>query len=187
VCPRCGRTYDDPSAIVCRECHVALVPGGLARPTGDHSELKVRVAPVIAEALASAQAGEDFDEALLRALKARYPDQAAALLSAFSRIIELDAQHASEDKQQALRRLAQSEPGPEVVLRTSGGARPTTVTETRRIRIGDQEYGSLEEVPPRLRRMIEKGMRGERTRPKAGCAGSLVAGWLIALLRLAGT
>jgi len=153
---------------------------------GESKTLKVHASPIIREALASAKPGEDFDEALLRALKARYPEEGANLLSALTRIIEIEAKRANEGKQQAIRRLAELDPGPEIVLKTSAGE-PTRITaETRVIRVGDKEYHSLEEVPPDIRRAIEGAMSGQRVARRAGCISALVSGWLSALLRSVG-
>jgi hypothetical protein len=74
--------------------------------------------------------------------------QLAALLSALTRVIEIEAKRAGEDREQGIRRLAESDPGPEIVLRTSCGESPRMIAEPRVIRVGDKEYGSLEEMPP---------------------------------------
>jgi hypothetical protein len=182
-CPRCGRTYSEPGVVICPSCNVGLVRVAERPQMPAATTLKVRVAPVLGEALASVKPGEDIDEALLRALKARYPDEAANLLPALTRIIDMEAQRANEDRQQAVRRLAQSDPGPEIVLRISPGE-PTRITaESRVIRINGKEYHSLEEVPPHLRGAIERAMSGKRTVRRAGCAWAILAGWLLALLR----
>lgn len=194
-CPRCGRSYPESAGAFCPVCRAPLIGADAPGPTGPESTLRVRVSPVIGEALSSAQPGEDFDEALLRALKARYPEQAAALLSALSRLIEIEARQAHEDKQQVVSRLARSQPGPEIVLRTSGGEAPRMLAETRIIRIGGKEYGSLEEVPPHLRRIVQEGLQRGKAEPgpkrgrgasRTGCAWGLAAGWLVALLRTMG-
>ncbi|NIM05433.1 MAG: hypothetical protein GTO55_04865 [Armatimonadetes bacterium] len=150
--------------------------------------MRVRISPIIREALVSVGPLEDFDEALLRALKARHPDQAAALLSAITRLVEIESQRANEDKQQTLRRLADRDPGPEVVLRTSGGETPgtTTTIERQTIRIGDKEYHSLDEVPPHIRRAIEEAKSGKTTRkpiPRVGCTWALLGGWIFTFFR----
>jgi len=182
-CPRCGRTYSDPGTAVCPACQVSLVPDAWPDEMCAEQTLKVHVTPVISDALASAGPGEDFDEALLRALKARYPEQATSLLSAIARMIEVEGKGANEDRQQTLQRLAQMDPGPEITLTTSAGE-PTRITaETRVIRIGDKEYHSMEEVPLHLRAMIERAMSGKPTVRRAGCFSPLVAGWLLAILR----
>jgi len=196
--------------VLCQECRRALVEGG------EGTTVTVQVGPILREAVASVGAGEDIDEALLRALKARYPEEAANLLAAISRIVEMAAREANESTEQAIRRLAESQPGPEITLRRAGGrvvegGFPTTVSETvsetHVIRVGDKEYRSLEEVPPHIRRAIEgakaKGRRGRRIvvagsdtrrrRPgadgaglKSGCSWVLAAPLLGALLRLLG-
>jgi hypothetical protein len=144
------------------------------------------VAPVLKEALASAKPGEDIDEALLRALKSRHPKQATALLSALTRIIEVESGRSGEDRDATLSRLADADPGPQVTLRTSGGEVPTTRTTSRVIRVGDKEYHSLDEVPPDIRRALERGMPPSRSRPRASCTWALLGGWLIALIRSLG-
>jgi len=158
-------------------------------PPGRNHEttLKVHIAPLLREALAAVQPGEDFDEALLRVLKLQHPDQAAALLSAHSRILQLEFERTGEDKSQIIRRLAESDPGPEIVLKTSGDQPRRTSMETRTFRVGDKEYHSLEEMPPDLRRAFERGMAGKRTTvkaPRVGCSWSLLAASLLPLLRL---
>ena len=156
----------------------------------DHNRettLKVRIAPLLREALASAQPGEDFDEALLRVLKLQHPHQATPLLSAHSRLIDLESERTGEDKSQTIRRLAESDPGPEIVLKTSGDQPRRTSMETRTFRVGDKEYHSLEEMPPDLRRAFDRGMAGKRTTvkaPRVGCSWSLLAASLLPLLRL---
>ena len=184
-CPRCGRTCAEPGAKFCPSCGVPLASDDAAGVIRQHSELRVHLSPILGEALASAPPGEDFDETLLRVLKARYPEQAAPLLSACTRLIEIEARRANEDRPQTIRRLAQSSPGPEIVLRTTGGESPTTIAQTR-VRIGGTEYRSLEEVPPHLRRSIEQAMRGERAAVRPGCGLMLVGGWLLAVWRLLG-
>ena len=176
TCPRCGREHEEAELVLCAACRGGLresAPGGEGTTT-------VQVGPILAEAAASAGPGEDIDEALLRVLKARYPEEATSLLSAVSRIVEMEARQSGEGKEAAIRRLAASGPGPEILLRRSGGrvvegGFPTTVpgavsdtvsgtvsetvSETQIIRVGGKEYGSLEEVPPAIRRAIEEARR----------------------------
>jgi len=154
-------------------------------------EMKVRISPIINEALASVQPGEDLDEALLRTLKLHYPEQASMLLSALTRLVEMECKRTGEDRQRVLSRLALSDPGPEIRVTVSGGPISKTVTETTVIRIGDKEYRSLDEVPPDIRRGIENAMRSgtgktmhtSKVTPKLGCTWSLLGGWLWALVR----
>ncbi len=96
---------------------------GMAEPPASRGAkaLTVRLSPILSDALASVKPGEGTDEALPRARKARHPEQAAALLSAVTRIVEIESGRAGEDKQATLRRLAQEDPGPEITLRTSAG------------------------------------------------------------------
>lgn len=169
----------------CPHCYVTLVADADTEAPREESALKLRLSPILREALADVKPGEDFDEAVLRTLKARHPEQATALLSAVTRIIEIEVKRANEDRQQIIRRLAESDPGPEIVLRSSGGESPRTVAETRVIRIGDKEYGSLDEVPPHLRRIIKSGGR-RRNAQRVGCSWALVGGWLAALSRMLG-
>jgi hypothetical protein len=181
--------------VVCAECREALLSGSDSLGMGDAETLRVRVSPILRDALVSAGPLEDFDEALLRALKKRYPERAAELLTAFTRTIEVESERKGETKEQTARRLADMDPGPEVVLRTSGGPARRTVAESTVIRIGGEEYHSLEEVPPHLRDAVARGMRGrgmrgrgmegKRPRPRVGCSlglGSVLA----ALLRAVG-
>lgn len=215
TCPRCGRKHEEPELVLCEECRRALRQGSGAQG-GEGTTVTVQVGPILSEAVASAGPGEDIDEALLRALKARYPEEAASLLSAISRIVEIEARQSSESKEQAVRRLAASQPGPEIALRRSGGrvvkgGFPTTVSETvsetQIIRVGDKEYHSLDQVPPEIRRAIEEARRkggttrrvvvggpdaggrrpGERNVGlKTGCSWALLAALMWPVLRLFG-
>jgi len=142
--------------------------------------LKVHISPILGDALAFLQPGEDLDEAILRALKARHPDQASALLPAATRIIELESQQAYEDKHQTVRRLAASDPGPEINLRTSGGPISHTSIQSTVIHAGGKEYHSLEELPPDLRQAVEMGFRRGDSSPRLRVGCSLV---IIALLQ----
>jgi hypothetical protein len=145
----------------------------------------MRVSPLVREALAAVQPGEDFDEALLRVLKAYYPQEATSLLPAVVRLIEVEQRQSSEDRGQTLRRLAEAVPGPEITLRTSGGGAGTTFARSLTIRAGGKEYHSLDEVPEHLRSMVAKGMsrREVAHRVKVGCGGWLLGGWMVAVLR----
>ncbi len=185
--------------VLCSDCRAALLQDG------EGKALTVQVGPILRDALATLGPGEDVDEALLRALKARYSEEAANLLSAILRIVEIEARQAGESKEVAVRRLAASQPGPEIALRTTGGRVvggefPTTVSETvsqtHLIRVGDKEYHSLEEAPPHLRRIVQgarasgrpgrKVLRAgpEREGLKTGCSWVLAGPLLAALLRL---
>jgi len=142
-------------------------------PAGTSGGLEVQAAPLLREALREAQPGEDFDEALLRTLKARHPERAAALLAAFSSMLDLEAERAHENKEQAVRRLAETDPSPTIRLS------PPQVRVTRR------EYRSLEEMPPELRRQAEARLQAARP-SRAGCLWSLLPGALAALCRWPG-
>jgi hypothetical protein len=192
-CPQCGREHFEPEAVVCAECREALLSGREVPGMGKGETVKVRVSPVLRDALVSAGALEDFDEALLRVLKKRYPEQATELLSALTRVIEVESQGRSEPREQTVRRLADTDPGPEVVLRTVGGPVRRTVAESTVIRIGGEEYHSLEEVPPHLRDAVARGMRGKgmgiegsRSRPRVGCSLGLGSALVALLVRAVG-
>ena len=184
TCPRCGRTVSQPGAAICPDCGASLAPG--PQPSSPGRTLKIHVAPILKAALTSVKPGEDFDEALLRELKALYPDQATALLGACTKLIEIEAKRENAGKEETIRRLAQSQPGPEITLTVSGDETPRVVARTQVIRVGDKEYGSLEELPPDLRAMVERaqqqgGRRRATVRP--GCGLGLIGGWLVALIR----
>ena len=185
-CPRCGRTYAG-GEIVCPECRVRLDPERPWDRDSGGEELRVQAGPILREALASAGPGEDVDEALLRALKARYPEQAASLLSAVTRMVEVSASRTGEDKRAAMRRLAESEPGPEIVLRSSGRPTPTVVKETKVRRLGDSEFRSLDELPPDVRAAVERSLPEVRRERRVGCSVGMVLGCLAALRRMLGT
>ena len=178
TCPRCGREHGESELVLCAECRGALRQGAQG---GEGTTVTVQVGPILSEAVASAGPGEDIDEALLRALKARYPEEAASLLSAISRIVEIEARQSGESKEEAVRRLAASRPGPEISLRRSGkrvvkGGFPTTVSETvsetQIIRVGDKEYGSLDQVPPEIRQAIEEARRKGGTTRRVVVSGT---------------
>jgi hypothetical protein len=191
TCPRCGREHFEPEAVVCAECREALLSGREVPGMGKGETVKVRVSPILRDALVSAGALEDFDEALLRALKKRHPEQAAELLSALTRVIEVESKGRGEPREQTVRRLADTDPGPEVVLRTVGGPVRRTTAESTVIRIGGEEYHSLEEVPAHLRDAVARGMRGKgmegsRLRPRVGCSLGLGSVLVALLLRAVG-
>lgn len=155
--------------------------------------LKIHISPLIREALSAAQAGEDFDEALLRTLKARYPEEATTLLPAISRLIEVEAERTKESKDQILHRLAEDAPGPEISLHLGGkGNISKIVAESKTFRVNGQEYHSLEEMPPELRRRVEEGMSQAhqigpvRRNARVGCTFSLLAVLLALAARIAG-
>ena len=70
-CPRCGGENPEPAAVLCAGCRTQLLSEVEAGRAAN-----IRVSPIIRQALAQAQPGEDFDEALLRALKTLHPGQA---------------------------------------------------------------------------------------------------------------
>lgn len=145
--------------------------------------LKVLVPPILREALASVRPGEDIDEALLRALKARYPDEATSLLSALARLVALEAERAREDREQTIRRLAAADPGPEIVLKTTSGP-PGQTSGVTHVSLGRREYRALEEMPPELRRVVERNRPRASSCPRVGCSWALLASFA-ALLRAA--
>jgi hypothetical protein len=183
VCARCGRSHSEAEGPICAECKREMLSGGRGPEAGGQSTVKLHLSPIVREALAAVAPGEDFDEALLRVLKARHPEQAMSLLSALNRVIELEAQRTREDKRQTLKRLAEQDPGPEVVLKTTIGGPPKMPGGGRVIQTGDKVYHSLEELPSHLRRAVEKTRAGKASAARPGCAWMLLGGWLLALLR----
>lgn len=194
-CPRCGRTYPETGVIVCPECRIRVVPAATPPTAGAETAVTLQVSPVLRDALASAKPGEDLDEAILRALKAHHPEQGTALLSALTRLVEIEMERTKETREQVIRRLAEADSGPEVVMRSSAGEPTRISTESQVIRIGDQEYHSLDDVPPHLRSVIERAKaRGISARgksipgsgPRLGCSWALLGGWLAGLIRALG-
>lgn len=196
-CPRCGREHGEPKELLCPACRAEIVPDASEHRTGETKTFTVEIGPILREALVSAGPTEDVDEALLRTLKRRYPDQATDLLPAVSRIAEVEAQRAGVDKREAMRRLAKGEIGPELTLRSSGGelsagglaSASHTFAEQTLIRVGDKEYHSLEEVPPHIRHAIERSRMSRGAEPRRvglrlGCSSALAALMLVALVRL---
>lgn len=195
-CPRCGREHAEPNRLLCPTCHAEITSDATGHGTGQTKTFTVEIGPILREALASAGPMEDVDEALLRTLKRRYPDEAANLLPAVSRIAEVEAQRAGVDKREAMRRLAHGETSPELTLRSSGADLSAgglasvshTVSEQTVIRVGDKEYHSLEEVPPEIRHAIERsrlsrGAEPRRVGLRLGCSSALAALVLLALVR----
>ena len=184
TCPRCGRTVSQARATLCPDCGASLAA---EPPASSHQQTpKIPIAPILQAALTSVKPGEDFDEALLRQLKALYPDQAAALLGACTKLIEIEAKRENAGKEETIRRLAQTQPGPEVTVTVSGDTTPFVVTRTQVIRVRGKEYGSLEELPPDLRAMVEGAQQqggSRRVTVRPGCSFGLIGGWLVALIR----
>jgi hypothetical protein len=168
--------------VLCSDCRAALASEAMA----SESSQTIQLAPILREALAQVQPGEDFDEALLRALKSRHPGEAAMLLPALSRLIADEAERRGGSKEEAVRRLAAAVPSAEITLRTSGQHSPTftSTTETRVVTLGDKRYQSLEELPLDVRRAVEAGLsRGEKPKLRLGCSTALLSGLLAVLLR----
>jgi hypothetical protein len=191
-----------PGVTVCPICRVNLTPDAASTPPLAPREggTQIDIAPILAEALAARQPGEDLDEALLRALKARHPEHAASLLSAVTRVLELQSQRSGETKDQAASRLAQQDSGLHINFKWGGGPvgpphrfsgsasggpgdhtfqTSSSTTSTTVINIGGKEYHSLEEVPTHLRPMIERAI-GRATPPtpttkRVGCSVGLLA------------
>jgi len=186
-CPRCGRSYHVPGTSFCPVCRVELQPDNAAPEDGTAAGIAIHLPPILRDALASTGAREDFDEALLRALKAHYPEQATALLPAVTRLIEIETERAGESRDQVARRLAAQDPGPQIVFKSSapGSGLATQVAQTTVIRIGGQEYHSLDEVPPHLRRAIEQSLSRRSEPGKSGCLSFVLGAWLVAILNWA--
>lgn len=182
TCPRCKKPLAGGDEGICSACKDELV----AAVRDDPAATKIRLQPIAQVALNGWQPGEDLDEALLRGLKSLHPNEAAMLLPAVTRMIELESQQRKEDKKQVLRRLASSVPGPEINFRTSGGlgASPTftTVTESRVYRINGREGQSLEDLPPEIRRAVEERRPPSERKLSIGCSAALVS-VLLALIR----
>jgi hypothetical protein len=160
---------------------------------GTDKTLKIHIAPLIREALSAAQFGEDFDEALLRTLKARHPEEATALFTAISQLIELEVQQTKASKEQTLHHLAEAAPGPEITLNIGGvGNISKIVTESKTYRVNGQEYHSLEEMPFELRRRVEEGLSQARQigpvrrKARVGCTFSLLGGLVAIFGRILG-
>jgi hypothetical protein len=150
---------------------------------GRQDSVSVEIGPILVRATATVGPGEDFDEALLRVLKERHPEEAAGLLSAITRLIEIESKQSGEGREDTIRRLVAGTPSPKLQMQTSqteiasgsllgsefhGGGSETTSQQTV-IRIGDQEYHSLDGVPAHLRPMVERGMsRAWHTRSPLG-------------------
>jgi hypothetical protein len=181
-CQRCGRIFTESADPLCAVCKEELQAGLDAAEKSAGGALKVRVSPIIKAARAAQKPGEDFDEALLRALKAHYPEQATHLLPALNKLIEFEANNVNETKEQTLARLAEAEPGPEITFKSSTAGPIKVSTE---IIFNSKKYSSLDEVPPHLREMVQKAMRGQKTftTRKTGCLSFLLGGWIIAILR----
>jgi len=174
----------EAGATACPHCGASLAP--VPQISSSQQTLKIHLAPVLQAALISVKPGEDFDEALLRELKARYPDQATALLGACTKLIEMEAKGGTASRDETVRRLAQSQPGPELTLTVSGGATPLTVTRTQVIHVDGKRYGSPEELPPDLRAMVERARQEgvqRKVTVRPGCSFGLIGGWLVALIR----
>lgn len=165
--------------------------------TGETRTFTIEIGPILREALAAVGPMEDLDEALLRTLKRRCPEEATNLLPAVTRIVEVEAQRSGVDKREAMRRLAEGEAGPEVTLRSSGGELSAgglasvshTFSEQTVIRVGDKEYHSLEDVPPGIRSAIEHSRMSRGAEPRQvglrlGCSSALATLALAALFAL---
>jgi hypothetical protein len=181
TCPRCKKLFAGTELGLCDACKLELV-SAVGRDTTD---TKIHLQPIAQAALAEWQSGEDLDEALLRALKTEYPKEAASLLPALTKMLELESQQRGESKETALRRLATTVPGPEISFRTSGGgASPftsTTITERRVYKVNGRE-AAREELPPEIRKALESHQPKTERQLKVGCSAALVS-ILLSLMR----
>jgi hypothetical protein len=160
-----------------------LVPSSAAPESQEEETLSIRASPILREALSSVGPGEDFDEALLRTLKARYPEHAAALLSAHSQVIAFEAERAGLSRQQAIRQLAESEPGPEITFKVSRHVTTQAVADSEVVTVADERYASLAEVPAHLRPAVEQALRSQEAKSRRGCLWALIGGWLGGFVR----
>jgi len=177
LCPRCKKTLLTSGEGICQACQTELLAGG------GRDAVRIEIGPVLRDALATAAAGEDFEEALLRALKRSHPSRSAALFPAFSRLLETEAERTGEDRRRVAQRMADSEDVPGLTF-ISNLDQPTTVTETRITTSEGKTYHSLDELPPHLRRSLESQLsRRERPQVKMGCSSVLLGGCLALLLR----
>jgi len=182
TCPRCGRNHSETDNVLCSACPAEPV----SETTSSASSQTIQLAPILRQALAQVQPGEDLDEALLRALKADRPAEAAMLLPAISRLIADEVDRHGGSREEAVRRLAEGASGGEITMRTSDGRSPTftTITEKRVIMLGNKEFESLNELPPDVRRAVEAGLSyGQKPRVRVGCSAALVVGLLGAFTR----
>jgi hypothetical protein len=176
-CPRCGSAQVAPGEVLCRTCREALLAGG-AKDT-----MKIDLVPILRDALTTAGPGEDFDEALLRALKRTQPEHSAALLPALTRVLGTEAQRTGEDKRAVAQRMADDQRVPDLTFSSNLG-RPKVVRETRITTSEGKTYHSLEELPPHLRRSLKSQLsRREKPKVKMGCSSWLLGGPLLCLLR----
>ena len=185
TCPRCGRKNSEPEKVLCSDCRAALVLEASSGSPASAQTQTIQLVPILGDALAQVQPGEDLDEALLRALKSRQPADAAMLFPALSRLIAEEAQRRGGSKEEAVRRLAEAGPTSEITVRTSGQRSPTftSVTETRVIKLGGGKHQSLEELPPELHRAADiRFSRRERPNLRIGCSTALLCGLLAAVL-----
>jgi hypothetical protein len=159
-----------------------------------HSE-EIALGPVLQAALSSRQPGEDLDEALLRALKAAHPEQAAALLPAVLNLIAQEAKRSHEDREQIAQRLAAGDAGGEVAARTTQIGPVRVSVQSTIYRAGGKTYHSLEELPPEVRSAVQAAlspgeqpaakqpesqpwvqpMRDDRRPIRAGCSMAVLA------------
>jgi hypothetical protein len=174
TCPRCKKQFAGTELGLCDDCKLELV--SVVRD--DPAATKIEIQPIAQAALLAWKPGEDLDEAVLRALKTEHPNDAAALLPAITKMIEMESQRRGETKETALRRLAATVPGPEITFRTSGGGSSpftsTTITEKHVYKLNGRET-ALEDLPPEIRQAIERGHPKAERQLKIGCSAALVS------------
>jgi hypothetical protein len=82
------------------------------------NELVIDVKGVVDDVAQTRQPGEDLDEAILRATKARYPEQSLAVFNAIRALLDMQVARSKASPEEALQHLG----GP-IVLRTSSEPR----------------------------------------------------------------
>jgi rubrerythrin len=116
-------------------------------------ELKIDLASVAALAVKDLQPGEDLDEALLRSCKKLYGESGVIAFDAIQSALSAFATKKKIDKGTALAQLVS---GQEPVSITS---RTETVTTERIV-------GSLDELPPEIRRMAQEAAASGKSQQK---------------------
>ena len=120
----------------------------------EQKELKIDVDRVVAEALNTMAPGDDFDQALLRVLKSRYPDNYSTIFTLLSSFIDVRVSQDGSSREEAARHVARSQA--QVTIQVSAGQGGISGKTT----LSPEELEKkLDQFPPEVRQKIEEAMR----------------------------
>jgi hypothetical protein len=163
----------------------SAVPSETAAPAQN-----IPAGPLLRQALSETAGGEDFDEALLRVLKAQYPEHATTLFSAFTQLVDMEVRMKNLPRLEVIKQLAESDSSPQMKFSsTDKGPLHMTTTTSFNFKI-TKGNPAMEDFLPEIRNALEESRRTgtpitiRKVDTRTGCATFVLGGWLVALVKL---